>query len=282
MPGLFAGLEKFGLKADKLNVYEEKKKEEKKSGAAAAAAPEATEKDYIFDKTFKCPCCDAEFHAKAVRAGKVKLAGTDTDLRPKYQQFDCNKYDAVVCPKCGYASIAKYFTYLGTAQCKLIKENITKAFKGIDESGDIYTYDNAIGRFKLALVSTIVKRAKDSERAYTCLKLAWVLRGKRESLPEDTPDRENVIKQLEADEKEALENAYVGFDNAFSTENLPICGNLDEGALMIILADLSRRIGKTEEAGRWISSILTSRTIKDNVKNKAREIKEIIDSAKQQ
>ncbi|MBP5305356.1 MAG: DUF2225 domain-containing protein, partial [Lachnospiraceae bacterium] len=178
--------------------------------------------------------------------------------------------------------IAKYFTYLGTAQCKLIKENITKAFKGIDESGDIYTYDNAIGRFKLALVSTIVKRAKDSERAYTCLKLAWVLRGKRESLPEDTPDRENVIKQLEADEKEALENAYVGFDSAFSSENLPICGNLDEGALMIILADLSRRIGKTEEAGRWISSILTSRTIKDNVKNKAREIKEIIDSAKQQ
>ena len=53
MPGLFAGLEKFGLKADKLNVYEEKKKEEKKPGAAADAAPEATEKDYIFDKTWR-------------------------------------------------------------------------------------------------------------------------------------------------------------------------------------------------------------------------------------
>lgn len=276
--GLFSGLEKFGLKTSDLNVYEEKKEEAQKGGDGAEAKPkEVSEEELIFDKTYKCPCCDNEFHAKAVRAGKVKLVATDSDLRPKYQQFDCLKYDAVVCPKCGYSAIARFYTYLTGAQTKLVKEQISAGFKGIKEPEGVYTYDNAIERYKLALVSTIVKRGKNSERAYTCLKLAWIIRGKYETLPKETPNYDNVVKELKGEELELLDNAYTGFNAAFSSEQFPMCG-MDENTLMILLADLARRTGKKDECGRWVSSILVSRTCNDRIKNKAREIKEMMEN----
>ena len=67
-----------------------------------------------------------------VRTGKVKLISADTDLRPKYQLVDSLKYDALVCPKCGYAALSRFFKFMMPAQAKLIRENISKNFSGAD------------------------------------------------------------------------------------------------------------------------------------------------------
>lgn len=278
---LFSGLSQFGLgKLEKMDVFEE---EGQKDGASTADAkktePQIKEEDVLFDKTYTCPVCDSEFHTKVVRTGRIKLVSQDTDLRPKYSMVDSLKYDAIVCPKCGYAALSRFFKFVLPAQAKMIKENISANFKGLSDSGNIYTYDDAIARHQLALANTVVKKAKDSEKAYTCLKLAWLCRGKAENLPKDTPDYENQIKQLQKEETELLANAYDGFMSAFSKEDFPMCG-MDETTTTYLIADLARRIGKYDESSRWVSKVLTSRTASDRIKDKARDIKEMINQQK--
>ncbi len=275
MKGIFSGLDKLGLgKLEKVEVFEDtSKKEEAKDGKKKAAA--VTEADFLFEKTYVCPVCDKEFHSKKIRTGKVKLLAADTDLRPKYQYVDCLKYDAVVCPHCGYAALDRFFKFMMPAQARLIRENISSNFKGLPPTENIYTYDDALERHQLALLNTVIKKAKESERAYTCLKMAWICRGKAESLPEDTPKREGQIKELKEQEKELLENAYTGFETAFSKETFPMCG-MDEITVSYLLAELARRIGHYEESSRWISRVLISREANERIKNRAREIKELL------
>lgn len=276
MANLFGGLEEFGLGklSDDLEVFEEKEIAEKKD-SNDVIVPQFTEADVLFDKTMTCPVCDQVIKARTVKTGRVKLLSADTDLRPRYQDVDSLKYDAVVCPKCGYAALKRFFNYVTNGQAKLIKEKISMTFKGINTDVEVYSYDDAISRHKLALVNAIVKNAKLSEKAYICLKTAWLVRGKKETLPKETPDYDKVIQELQAEENEFIGNAFRGFKEAFSKESFPMCG-MDESTCMYLVADLARRSGEMEEAGRWISRVLVSKGANDRIKEKARDIKEMI------
>lgn len=277
MANLFSGLEEFGFdKLSEINVYEDKDKKEEKKNAAPSKSSFA-EEDIIFDKTYNCPVCDKEFRAKTVKSGKIKLVSLDTDLRPRYQLADPLKYDAIVCTHCGFAALNRFFKYVTSAQAGLIKSNITSSFKGLKETGEILTYDDAIIRHKFALMNAIVKKAKTSERAYTCLKTAWVIRGKAESLPEDTPNYNQVMESLKKEELEFLSNAYDGFVEAFMKESFPMCG-MDENTVNLMVADLARRVGKYEDAGRLLSKVIVARDVNERIKAKAREIKELMKS----
>ena len=161
---LFSGLDQFGLgKLEKMNIFEEETKKTAEGGKPVEH--KVSEEDLLFDKSFTCPVCDEEFHSKMVRTGKVKLLSADSDLRPKYQLVDSLKYDALVCPKCGYAALSRFFKFMMPSQAKLIRENISKNFSGLKPTGNTYTYDDAIARHQLALVNTVVKKAKASEKA---------------------------------------------------------------------------------------------------------------------
>lgn len=275
MGSIFSGLESMGLGNLKdMNLYEKEKKEEGKE-AAKKAEPQVTEADFLFDKTYTCPVCDTEIKAKTVRTGKVKLASADTDLRPVYQEIDCLKYDVVACPVCGYAASARFFPNLTSVQAKFIRENISSTFKGLGHEHETYSYDDAIARHKLALVNTMVKRGKNSEKAYTCLRTAWLLRGKAEHLPSSTINIADLKKELQSEELELLGNAYTGFMEAFSKEGFPMCG-MDEITVTYLLAELARKLGKDEEALRWVSRVLTSKNASERIKERARGIKELI------
>ena len=276
MANLFSGLESLGLgNLSGMQLFEHKEKEKAEGQKNANQPVEVKEDDLLFNKTFICKCCDKEFKSKMVRAGKVKLLGQDSDLRPKYQYVDSLKYDAIVCPYCGYAALHRYFDHLSDAQIRLIKTNISANFKGLKEGEDILTYDEAITRHKLALVNAVVKHAKASEKAYTCLKLGWLCRGKAETLPADTPNIEEVKKQLAAQEKEYMANAYDGFMEAFSKEPFPMCG-IKEIPMTYMTADLARQIGKYDEALRMVARVITSREADERIKSKARDLKDLI------
>lgn len=273
---IFSGLESFGLgKLKNVDIFEEEKSKGVQKKAEGENKPKVTEADILFDKSYTCPVCDHEFKAKTVRTGKVKMLSADTDLRPKYQLVDALKYDAVVCPKCGFAALNRFFSYMTSTQAKLIKEHISLSFKGINNDVEVYTYDDAIDRHKLALLNTIVKRGKTSEKAYTCLKTAWLCRGKAENLPQDTPDRDKVLAELKQNEDELVKDAYEGFTAAFMKEQFPLCG-MDELTATYLVADLARRSGKYDEATRWISKVITSRAANERIKSKARDLKDII------
>lgn len=274
MSDIFSGLEGFGLENTKdIEVFEREKTEPEKVKQSAEDNI-VLEEDLLFEKTYTCPVCEHEFKSKMVRTGKAKLLGADTDLRPKYQGVDSLKYDAVMCPHCGYAALNRYFNFVMASQAKMIKEQISKTFKDTTPDAKTYDYDTALSRHKLALLNTVVKKGKASEKAYTCLKIAWLYRGKREKMREENGDR-HKMEELFREEMQFLTTAYEGFSTAYSKEEFPMCG-MDEYTLSYLLADLARRIGKKEEAKKWVAKILVARSANKRIKDKALDLKELL------
>lgn len=281
MADLFSELSSMGISGlSGVKIFEEEKKPSVvKADVSANAVQQVNEEDFLFDKKVQCPVCDKDFKSKTIKTGKSRLIGSDTDLRPKYQGVDPIKYDVIVCPCCGYAAMSRFYSYMTSAQARFIKDNVSASFKGLPETGAVVTYDEAIGRYKLALYNTVVKKAKLSERAYTCLKIAWLYRGKAETLPAGTPDIEKVKEECSNSENEFIANAYEGFMAAMSKELFPICG-MDENTLSYLLADLARRIGKFDDSLKMISRILTSPTATPKIKDKARDLRELMKKEK--
>lgn len=274
MAGLLSGLEQFGLgNLENMDLYENQKKEEK--GEGKAAAPVVQEQDFLFDKSFICPICDKEFKARTVKIGKAKLAGSDLDLRPRYEQIDLLKYDIIMCPDCGYAALSRFFKYVTSPQAKNIREKISATFKPQKDDREIYTYDEALERYKLTLVNAIVKQTRASEKAYICLKTAWLLRGKAEHLDKNLPDYEAQKKQCADEENEFLKNALEGFLAARQTEAFPMCG-MDEPTVDYVIAVTAMRFEQYDLSSRLIQGILQSSTANPRMKDKARDVKDML------
>lgn len=271
--GLLSGLSDLGLgKLEGAEIFEEEKKPEPKKVEEPKEEAPFDENDVLFDKSAECPVCGKKFTFRAVRTGKARPIGQDPDLRTRYEKFDPAKYDVVVCPYCGYAVLTKYFMSLPAAQVKLLREGIGGKVHGV-ANNPILSYDDAIQRYQLALASSIVKHAKDSEKAFVCLKMAWVIRGKKESITEDDPDYEEVMKQLRDDENEALKAAYEGFVSARQKESFPIAG-MDEITIDYLLAVLSARFEKYDVAQKLIAGILLNRTANNRIKDRTRDLKD--------
>ena len=275
MAGLLSGLEQFGLtNLENMDLFEKPKKEEP-GQVQEKVDPVQLEKDLIFDKSYTCPVCDYEFKAKTVKMGKAKFLGSDMDLRPRYDNIDMLKYDILLCPKCGYASLGRFFKHLTSMQIKLVKENISASFKEVKDEDEIYTYEKALGRYKLALANAVVKKGKASEKAYVCLKAAWLLRGMKENLDEKDAEYKAKKEACEKEEMEFLKNAMEGFMAAKSSEGYPMCG-MDEETVDYLIAVLAMQFGKYDISSKLIANILTSRSANSRMKDKAREIKELL------
>lgn len=271
---ILSGLGDFGLDGlEGMDIFEEEEKENRKK-AAAAEPPKIEEKDLIYDKSFTCPVCDEEFASKIMKTGKAKLLGTDSDLRAKYEGIDSVKYDALLCPACGYAALTRYFNSIGSAQAKLIKEKISTSVRVTKYDDEIYSYEQAYERFRLSLICAVVKKAKASEKAFICLKSGWLMRGWRESIQENGGDAKK-IEELLKQEVEYLQNAYKGFVEARQSESFPMCG-MDEMTIDYLVAVLAMKLGKYDVASRLVSSILASSMANARMKDKARDLKEQI------
>ena len=94
-------------------------------------------------------------------------------------------------------------------------------------------------------------------------------------MPLDTPDHKQEIEKLNKEELDFITNAYEGFSEAIMKESFPLCG-MDENTITLLMAELARRIGKIDESSRWVSRILVSRDANERIKEKAREIRELI------
>lgn len=274
--GILSGLGGLGLSGlEDMDIFEDEEKEKEAAKAKAAAAVQTEEKDIVFDRTYECPVCDMSFPSKIVKSGKAKLLGTDSDLRARYDIIDPGKYDVILCPKCGYAALSRFFDKITQPQAKLIKEKISATVNIPNYNDPIYTYQEALERYKLALVNAVVKKSRASEKAYICLKSAWVARGYRESLLADGSSDPKLVAELEKQEDEFLQNAYKGFVEARQSENFPICG-MDEITVDYLLAVLAARFKKFDVASRMVASVLGSPSANPRMKDKARDLKEEI------
>ncbi len=277
MAGIFSGFEKLGLgNIGKEELFEDPKK---KTVEVKKEQPKrlqlVNEEDYLFDKKYKCPVCDSEFEARTVRTGKVRMKNVDIDLRPDYDELDQNKYDVIACPSCGYAALGRYFPTLNKYQIDDIRVKICMNYKHEPNNEPTYSYEYAKRLYQLALANAVVKKAKNSEKAYICMKSAWVIRGETQRLDPNEDGYEARKKENDAQEKELLENALNGFVLARQSEEFPIAG-MDSTTLDYLIAALAVETGKKDIASKMISDILVSRTANSRIKDKARFLKDML------
>lgn len=274
---ILSGLEKFGLQTDQnLDLYgqEEKKDPEKMTESSAEKLP--TEDEFLLEKGVRCKVCDKVFKTVTLKSGRIKRLESDMDLRPRHQYIDTLKYDIISCPSCGYTAMTRYFDTLTPGQEKMIRENIGKSFKPVQREQKLdMTYEEAVDRYKLSLYNSVVKKAKASEIAYTCLKLSWVRRAQAEELKANGLADSEQYKLVKEDEEQCYQNAYDGFLKAMESEMYPMCG-MEQTTVDYLIACMATHFKKFDVASRMVSGILTSTTANQRVKGKARELKEEI------
>lgn len=226
--------------------------------------------EFVFGKKWTCPICGGEFKNPTVKSSKARMIGSDMDLRPVYEKINPLKYEVVLCPHCGYSALERYFATVTSVQKKLIQEKICAAYKEREEK-ETFSYEDGFLRYKMALINSMAKQASDSEKAYVCLKAAWMLRAWRESLNGDEEKQENLAKQ----EEEFLRNAKEGFEQANIKEDYPLCG-MDETTVDYLRAALSSHFGEYEAAMKLVSGIIANRGAGPRIKDRARDLKEEI------
>ena len=216
------------------------------------------------------------FKTKVIKSGRVKRLEPDRDLRPRFQYIDTLKYDITSCPACGYTAMNRFYEHLTPTQIKLIKEQISNNFQPDNKAENaVYDYDEVIDRYKLSLVNTVVKKGKDSEKAYTCLKIAWLLRGKAETMANDTPEQKAAKAEVQKEEEEFYQQAFEGFMKAISEEMFPMCG-MEQSTVDYILAYMAYHFKKYEIASKFLASVLTAPSASRRMKDMALELKEDI------
>lgn len=124
-------------------------------------------------------------------------------------------------------------------------------------------YDEAVVRYKMALLTAIKKPAKLSECAYLCLKLSWLYRSMSE----------------EKIEEHYREKAYKGFEEALQKEYPPICG-MDENTISYLMSVLAYKSGDNDKAMQYGYSVISSRGASTKLKDKEREIIDILKAEK--
>ena len=180
----------------------------------------------------------------------------------------------ICCPHCGFAALSRYVDQLTYPQARLIRETISKNFKSI-EFKDVLSYDDALIRYQLALGNAMVKRARSSEKAYICMKMAWVVRGKIESFDFGPDENNGGIFEAEEKEKELIKNALDGFLSARQNETPPICG-MDNITIDYLMGALAYECGEIETAARMVGLVLQNSGATKRMKDMARELKDDI------
>ena len=271
--GLFDGMEAFGVSnMTAKEMFEDPKAKEAAMKAKMAAEKIFVEEDFLFEKSYECPVCYKEFKERTLRTGKARLIKTDMDLRPTFEGIEPLKYDVVQCKECGFTALTRYFVPMTVVQRKAIMEKITPNFKKTEDK-KLYSYDDAVARYRMALVNSVVKQSKASEKAYVCLRGGWLCRSYIEHMEEAGNADPAKMQEIKALEMEFLTNAFEGFSTAQTNESFPMCG-MDESTLEYLLASLAIKFKRLDVASRLISNLLLSKNVNARVKDKVRDLKD--------
>lgn len=227
--------------------------------------------EILFDRKMECPVCGMEFTSRSIRAGKIRLIDSDTDLRPHYSKLDPIMYDVVLCSTCGYASLAKTFKEVKKPHIAKFKKEVSTQFIGRTYP-EVYAYDDAIERYKMALYSAQYLDKSILEKAYLCLKLSWLYRGKRKSLSDDETEEIQVCME---NERLFIDEAYEGFKIALKNETLPKMG-FDSMTIQYLIGELARRKGNLAEAHEIMHQLKLHPLLSHRLKKRANRVFELI------
>ncbi|NLL30096.1 MAG: DUF2225 domain-containing protein [Clostridiales bacterium] len=254
---IFEDLEDLGFKdISNIDIYDKKEEENKES--KEVKEEEVKEEDLLYDKNVTCPVCSNKFKARVVKANAARIEGKDKDLCIRYKGINPYFYDVWICNTCGYSSMKADFDKIKEVEKERIITEISTKWRG-RKYPEVYDVNIAIERYKISLLNYTVIGAKSSKKALNCLKIAWMYR-----LLEDTEN-----------EQLFLEQALLGFKDAYFNEAFPICG-MDKFTIMYLIGELHRRLGNHSEALKQFGNVITSQGASRKVKDLAYDQKELI------
>ncbi|MCR5235631.1 MAG: DUF2225 domain-containing protein [Lachnospiraceae bacterium] len=237
---------------------------------------ELDELDLLLDRNYICPVCDNELKVKDIRSGKARPNGMDMDLRPRFKNIDVLKYRVIECPACGYADLSKTFTNVMEKERKaLLDKRIRYDQKMTSEEKYAREYSDAYRYYKSALRCCLIRGSKSSQRGFTALYAAWLLRGWREKL------RKNDFVVTPADvmgideERKLIKYALRNLKDADMSEDYPING-MDEGTLQYLLAALCYMQDEMKDASNYVSRALRDKGLRPNIHLMAEELRDHI------
>lgn len=193
----------------------------------------------IYSKKMTCPICGKQFSSMKAKVNSCKVEKKDEDFCTHYVDLNPMYYDIFVCPFCAYSASENSFEKITEVEIKLLKDAFSARKVGRSFCTE-RSLDDAIAVYKLAIYTAELRKAKSSLLAGLCLKLAWLYRFAGD-------------KQEEVFLKYALQNYLVAFDS----EELPF-GNLNGISMMYLLGELSRRLGKFNDAIVWFGKAVAS------------------------
>lgn len=266
MENIFEELEKIGITAPiNISLYE------KKEPVMVDNKPkvEKTEKDFIFEKKYQCPICQNEFKSKVLKSKSARLLGHDFDYKPNYHKIEILKYNAIMCPKCGYANIINEFNNITSKQRQLYKENI-KDYISYPYNDEVCGQEEALIKFKMALITATFIKSSYSKKAFICLHLAWLYR----SFASNIEDKIINYKYLQ-NEKFFYKKAFEGYTYAIELESPPL-SIWKEDKFYYIYACLAYKNNEPNIALKIISDIVLAKSTSNVLKEEARNLRDLI------
>lgn len=269
-----------GLGSGAISIFDEPESKSDKNDEAVATETLVThtESEFVYKASKQCPVCENSFKILAPTNTKLRRLEPDFDLRPRFEYIDTVKYDVISCPKCGYSAMTSTFSNIDSARIKLIRQEICANFtpERLPDM-DVYTYEFATDRYKLALINTVKKRGKMAERAYCSLKLAWLYRAQMEALEKSEMDEKTIDKRAEIEKEYNIyyKQAYDGFLKAIENETPPYCG-LDSATVEFMVANMALYLNQLATAAKIVSKLLTAATTPRRIKDKCLDLKDEI------
>ncbi len=193
----------------------------------------------LYNKIIKCPVCSQNTKITKVKSKACRVASRDTDFCVYYEGLNPIFYDIWICENCGYAAPSDKFEVINTRDAGMIRESLAPRWikRSFEGERDL---DGALEAFKLALINLQARKAKPSEFARICIRIAWLYRMKNDEK-----------------EHEFIKYALKYYSEAYEKENFPV-DKLDEFTCLYMIGELSRRAGNYEEAVKWFSRLISS------------------------
>ena len=253
---MFSGLENMGFdNIEDIKIYNEE------INAAKEKEEEKQEKSLLYSKEVTCPVCARVFKANTVKSSAYRMIKKDSDFFIRYSLINPYFYDVWVCNSCGYAAMKTDFYNIRSLEIEKVQTSITPKWKG-RMYPEVYDVHVAIERYKLSLLNYVIINSKSSKKAINCIKLAWMYRLLE---TEGSSDMELLF----------LTQALEGLSDAYYAEAFPIYG-MDKYSAMYLIGELNRRIGNTENSLVWFSNVITTPNVSKNLKELARDMKDLI------
>ena len=203
-----------------------------------------------------CPICAHLFKLHTPKSALSSLQSRDADFCPYYEGPNPLFYAIWVCPACGYAALKDHFRTISDHERSVLETDLLEwsDHRRFDFSKPERSLYAAMLSFQLAIRSYELRKVPSELRASLALRLAWLCRYGHDR------KRENHY----------LAQAQVLYEAAYS-KGLSRHANVSEAQVAYLIGEISRRLGKGQEAVDWFLRAIKGDPTKGDVYRMARD-----------